>query len=148
MINHHQDLTETELICHFYAISPINASCRKSRADAGSSPNSSAVSQVVLPMHWEVSQTRASATNFSIGSNSVVQRSGMSMTSVGTHLGSNTGMGLVSATYSPLSHQGSLLRKDVDNQKNLRQADLNAVKRTPLSLKVRAVNMQRGMLNS
>ncbi len=87
-------------------------------------------------VHWDVSQTRASATTFSIGSGSAVQRSGASMNSVGTHLGSSSGQGLVSATYSPLSHQGSLLRKDVDNQKNLRQADLNSVKRTPLSLKV------------
>jgi len=90
-------------------------------------------------VHWDVSQTRASATTFSIGSGSAVQRSGASMNSVGTHLGSSTGQGLVSATYSPLSHQGSLLRKDVDNQKNLRQADLNSVKRTPLSLKVGSV---------
>lgn len=88
-------------------------------------------------MNWDVSQTKASAANFSVGSSSVVHRSGASMTSVGTHLGSSTGMGgLVSATYSPLSHQGSLLRKDVDTQKNQRQADLNSVKRTPLSLKV------------
>lgn len=98
--------------------------------------NSSGISQVGMPTHWDVSQTKASAANFSIGSTSAVQRSGVSMTSVGTHLGSSTGMGLVSATYSPLSHQGSLLRKDVDNQKTLRQADLNSVKRTPLSLKV------------
>lgn len=89
-------------------------------------------------VHWDVSQTRP-ATTFSIGSGSAVQRSGASMNSVGTHLGSSTGQGLVSATYSPLSHQGSLLRKDVDNQKNLRQADLNSVKRTPLSLKVGSI---------
>ena len=109
--------------------------CRKSKAPIGSS----ALSQPSMPghgVHWDVSQTRASATNFSIGSGSAVQRSGASMNSVGTHLGSSSGQGLVSATYSPLSHQGSLLRKDVDNQKNLRQADLNSVKRTPLSLKV------------
>ena len=112
--------------------------CRKSKASGGS-PSSSGVSQVGMPgqsVHWDVSQTKASATNFSIGSSSMVQRSGLSMNSVGTHLGSNTGLGLVSATYSPLSHQGNLLRQDVDNQKNLRQADLNSVKRTPLSLKV------------
>ncbi len=83
-----------------------------------------------------MSQTKASTATFSIGSSSLVQRSGVSLNSVGTHLGSSSGLGLVSATYSPLSHQGSLLRKDVDNQKNLRQADLNSVKRTPLSLKV------------
>lgn len=109
--------------------------CRKSKAPIGSS----GLSQPSMPghgVHWDVSQTRTSATTFSIGSGSAVQRSGASMNSVGTHLGSSTGQGLVSATYSPLSHQGSLLRKDVDNQKNLRQADLNSVKRTPLSLKV------------
>lgn len=110
--------------------------CRKSKAGGASSVNSSGLSQAGMPSSWDMSQTKASAANFSIGSNSMVQRSGASMTSVGTHLGSSTGMGLVSATYSPLSHQGSLLRKDVDNQKNLRQADLNSVKRTPLSLKV------------
>ncbi len=109
--------------------------CRKSKAPIGSS----GLSQPSMPghgVHWDVSQTRPSATTFSIGSGSAVQRSGASMNSVGTHLGSSSGQGLVSATYSPLSHQGSLLRKDVDNQKNLRQADLNSVKRTPLSLKV------------
>lgn len=114
----------------------VHSCCRKSKAGGGSPINSSGISQVGMPTHWDVSQTKASAANFSIGSNSAVQRSGVSMTSVGTHLGSSTGQGLVSATYSPLSHQGSLLRKDVDNQKNLRQADLNSVKRTPLSLKV------------
>lgn len=87
--------------------------------------------------HWDVSHTKpAHSRDFSIGSGSLVQHSTGSMTSVGTHLGSVAGLGHVSATYSPLSHQGSLLRKDVDNQKNIRQADLNAVKRTPLSLKV------------
>lgn len=115
--------------------------CRKIKADAGSLPGSSAVSQVCLPMNWDISQTKASAGNFSLGSNGMVQRSGTSMTSVGTHLGSSSGVGLVSATYSPLSHQGSLLRKDVDNQKNLRQADLNSVKRTPLSLKVGSASL-------
>ncbi len=109
--------------------------CRKSQAPIGSS-GLSQPSMSGHGVHWDVSQTRASATTFSIGSGSAVQRSGASMNSVGTHLGSSTGQGLVSATYSPLSHQGSLLRKDVDNQKNLRQADLNSVKRTPLSLKV------------
>jgi hypothetical protein len=112
--------------------------CRKSKAPIGSS----GLSQPSMPghgVHWDVSQTRASATTFSIGSGNAVQRSGASMNSVGTHLGSSSGQGLVSATYSPLSHQGSLLRKDVDNQKNLRQADLNSVKRTPLSLKVGSV---------
>ncbi|KAL0052814.1 hypothetical protein WJX82_008196 [Trebouxia sp. C0006] len=108
---------------------------RKSQAPIGSS-GLSQPSMSGHGVHWDVSQTRASATTFSIGSGSAVQRSGASMNSVGTHLGSSTGQGLVSATYSPLSHQGSLLRKDVDNQKNLRQADLNSVKRTPLSLKV------------
>ena len=114
--------------------------CRKSKASVGSSPNSSGLSHPVLPgqgAHWDVSQTKPSAGNFTIGSSNMVQRSGMSTNSVGTHLGSATG--LVSATYSPLSHQGSLLRKDVDAQKNLRQADLNSVKRTPLSLKVPSV---------
>ena len=113
--------------------------CRKSKAPIGSS----GLSQPSMPghgVHWDVSQTRASATTFSIGSGTAVQRSGASMNSVGTHLGSSSGQGLVSATYSPLSHQGSLLRKDVDNQKNLRQADLNSVKRTPLSLKVGSVS--------
>ncbi|KAL3159729.1 hypothetical protein ABBQ38_010135 [Trebouxia sp. C0009 RCD-2024] len=109
---------------------------RRSKAGASSSVNSSGVSQAGTPMTWDVSQTKASAGNFSVGSSTAVHRSGASMTSVGTHLGSSTGMGLVSATYSPLSHQGSLLRKDVDTQKNLRQADLNSVKRMPLSLKV------------
>ena len=114
----------------------LNAPFRKNRQSIGSSPHSSPLSQPGHGVHWDVSQTKGSTAAFSLGSSTMVQRSGASLNSVGTHLGSNTGQGLVSATYSPLSHQGSLLRKDVDNQKNLRQADLNSVKRTPLSLKV------------
>lgn len=106
----------------------------------GSSPRGSVVSRSVLmgqAQGWDVSHTKpANSRDYSIGSGSHVQPSNGSMTSIGTHLGSVAGLAHVSATYSPLSHQGSLLRKDVDNQKNLRQADLNAVKRTPLSLKV------------
>lgn len=98
---------------------------------AEASPRGSAASGTLLPGHaapWDVSHTKGSQSTFSIGSSSHVQHSTGSM----SHLGSQLGL----QTYSPLSHQGSLLRKDVDNQKNIRQADLNAVKRTPLSLKV------------
>ena len=107
------------------------------------SPRGGGVSVVGQGMPWDVSHTRpAHSRDFSIGSGSHVQPSAGSVTSVGTHLGSAAGLGHVSATYSPLSHQGSLLRKDVDNQKNLRNADLNAVKRTPLSLKVQPLQME------
>ena len=106
---------------------------RKSQVGSAAerSPGGSAASGTLVPGHaapWDVSHTKGSQSTFSIGSGSHVQHSTGSM----SHLGSQLGL----QTYSPLSHQGSLLRKDVDNQKNIRQADLNAVKRTPLSLKV------------